>query len=75
MDYGELVKDLPSEELLHNGRAILVRGWKEQPNDSLTRDALSCVRELMKRVVQLEKPNYDEEELQRVIEPEGRSMF
>lgn len=74
-DYAELVKDLPSEELLHQGRAILVRGWQEQPNDSLTRDSLSVIRDLMKRVVQLEKPNYDSKELEHVVEPEGKTLF
>lgn len=75
MNYYDLVKGLPSEELLLAGRAILVRGWQEQPNDSLTRDSLEVVRELMKRVVQLEKPQYDAEELQCVVEPEGKSLF
>lgn len=75
MNYNEIVKNLRSGKLLHKGRAILVRGWQEMPNDSLTRDALDCIREMMKQIVLHENPDFDAEELEGVVEPEGRSLF
>lgn len=74
-DYADLVKGLHNEDILHSGRALLVRGWQEMPKDSLTRDLLEYVRDSMKRIVLLERPDYDSEELEGVIEPEGRSLF
>jgi hypothetical protein len=75
MEYGDLIKDLPSKDLLYTSRVILVRGWQEQSNDSLMRDSLICIRELMKRIVQLENPSYDAEELERAVELDGKSLF
>lgn len=75
LKFKDLIKGLPSEELLQNARGVLIELWRKsriKKLSSLDSRIQRCLRELIKRVLQLESHEFDEEEVDGMID--GNSL-